>query len=95
LCDRRLTKPGASLKIPRSRADHTWNMRQNAGQSSGEYNRTPQKGDRIELLQPRTGVRCRGTVFYVDQMQILVKWDDGRSESLRPRVDLFRIIEAA
>jgi hypothetical protein len=34
-------------------------------------------------------------VFYVDQVQILVKWDDGSSESLRPHVDLFRIIEAA
>jgi len=70
-------------------------MRQNAGHSEDKHNRTPQKGDRIELLQPRTGVRGRGTVFYVDQMQILVKWDDGRSESLRPGVDLFRIIEAA
>jgi hypothetical protein len=38
-------------------------------------------------------VRVRGTVFYSDQLQILVKWDDGRSESLRPRVDRFRIVD--
>jgi hypothetical protein len=47
----------------------------------------PQKGDRIELGQPRNGVRLRGTVFYSDQLQILVKWDNGHSESLRPGVD--------
>lgn len=68
-------------------------MRQNAGDAQHKHDRIPQKGDRIELLQPRTGVRCRGTVFYVGQVQILVKWDDGRSESLRPGVDRFRVIE--
>jgi hypothetical protein len=52
----------------------------------------PQKGDRIELGQPRNGVRLRGTVFYSDQLQILVKWDNGRSESLRPGVDRVRIL---
>lgn len=52
----------------------------------------PQKGDRIELAQPRNGVRLRGTVFYSDQLQILVKWDNGRSESLRPGVDRVRIL---
>ena len=70
-------------------------MRQNAAHSHEENDRTPEKGDRIERLQPRTGVYLRGTVFHVDQVQILVKWDDGRSGSLRPGVDLFRIIEAA
>ena len=70
-------------------------MRQAAGDSHEKHDRIPQKGDRIELLEPRTGVRCRGTVFYTDQVQILVKWDDGRSESLRPSVDRFRIIKAA
>jgi hypothetical protein len=54
----------------------------------------PQKGDRIELGQPRNGVRLRGTVFYSDQLQILVKWDNGRSESLRPGVDRVRILRA-
>jgi hypothetical protein len=52
----------------------------------------PSKGERIELLRPRLGIRVRGTVFYADQLQILVKWDDGRSESLRPGVDRFRIV---
>jgi hypothetical protein len=55
----------------------------------------PSKGDRVELLRALTGVHVRrlGTVFYVDQVQILVKWDDGGSESLKPGVDAFRIIE--
>ena len=53
----------------------------------------PEPGDRIELLQPRTVIRVRGTVFHVDQLQILVKWDDGRSESLRPGVDRYRILD--
>jgi hypothetical protein len=52
----------------------------------------PSKGERIELLRPRMGVRVRGTVFYSDQLQILVKWDNGRSESLRPEIDRFRIV---
>jgi hypothetical protein len=51
----------------------------------------PQKGDRIELLRTRAGVRPRGTVFYSDELQILVKWDNGRSESLRPGTDGYRI----
>jgi len=38
------------------------------------------------------GVRLRGTVFYSDHVQILVKWDNGRSQNLRPGVDRFRII---
>ena len=70
-------------------------MRQNAAHSQEKHNRIPKKGDRIELLQPRTGVQLRGTVFHVDQVQILVKWDDGRSGSLRPGVEPFRIIAAA
>jgi hypothetical protein len=53
------------------------------------------KGDRIELRLPRLGIRPRGTVFYADELQVLVKWDDGRSENLRPGVaDRFRIIDA-
>ena len=52
------------------------------------------KGDRIELFRTVTGVRVRlvGTIFYSDQVQILVKWDDGRSESLRPGGERFRIL---
>ena len=54
----------------------------------------PTKGDRIELLQPRMGVPVRGTVFYVDELQMLVKWDDGRSGSLRRDTsDGFRLVE--
>jgi hypothetical protein len=53
----------------------------------------PRKGDRIELLRPRMGIRVRGTVFYSDQLQILVKWDDGRSEGLRPGADRFRLVK--
>jgi len=54
----------------------------------------PAKGDRIEV-GPRTGVAVRGTVFYADELQILVKWDDGRSRSLRPGVDHFSIVGPA
>ena len=67
-------------------------MRQNAAHSHEDSGRIPVRGDRIELLQPRTGVRVRGTVFHVDQLQILVKWDDGRSESLRPG-SAYRVVE--
>lgn len=54
----------------------------------------PQKGDRIELLRTRAGVRQRGTVFYSDDLQILVKWDNGKSTSLRPGTDLFKIVDS-
>jgi hypothetical protein len=67
-------------------------MGRNAARHHDEDDGVPRKGDRIELLEPRYGVRPRGTVFHVDQVQILVKWDDGRSESLRPGVDRFRIV---
>jgi hypothetical protein len=55
----------------------------------------PNKGDRVELFRTETGVRVRlvGTVYYADHVQILVKWDDGRSQSLRPGVDRFRVIK--
>lgn len=59
-----------------------------------ERQRTLRKGDRIQLAHPRLGVPTRGTVYYVDDLQILVKWDDGRSESLRSEfADRFRIVE--
>jgi hypothetical protein len=54
----------------------------------------PRKGDRIELVLPRLGVSSRGTVYYVGDLQILVKWDDGRSQNLHPNLARrFRIIE--
>lgn len=52
----------------------------------------PEQGDRIELVNGPFGVTVRGTVEYVDQLQILVKWDDGRSSSLRVGTDRFRIV---
>ena len=39
------------------------------------------KGDRVE--QHRTGVIRYGYVWYADQLQVLVKWEDGKSSSLR------------
>lgn len=53
----------------------------------------PSKGERIELAKSTTGVRARGTVFYADQLQILVKLDNGRSQSLRTDKEAYRIIE--
>ena len=53
----------------------------------------PGRGDRIELRRRVTGVRIRGTVHYSDQLQILVKWDDGRSQSVKPGIDRYRIVE--
>ena len=55
-----------------------------------ERARIPRIGDRVEMS--RTGVAVRGSVYYADQLQILVKWDDGRSSSLRVGRDRFRII---
>jgi uncharacterized protein DUF4314 len=81
------------LKIGAASADPP-DVGQNAAHLFDEGHGVPKKGDRIELLKPRTGVHLRGTVFHVDQVQILVKWDDGRSESLQPDVDRFRIVES-
>jgi hypothetical protein len=59
-----------------------------------EWHEVPSKGDRIELAEPRLlGVHLRGTVFYADELGALVKWDDGRSDSLRTGgADQFRIV---
>lgn len=53
----------------------------------------PSKGDRIELEDRRLGVRMRGTVYYSDRLQVLVKWDSGSSQSLRPGIDRFRPVD--
>lgn len=66
---------------------------QNPADESEKPSGIPSKGDRIELLRTQTGVRLRGTVFYADQLQILVRWDNGRSESLRVGVDRYMILE--
>jgi hypothetical protein len=53
--------------------------------------RIPSKGERIEIR--RNGVSVRGTVCHSDQLQILVKWDNGRSSSLRVGSDRFDIVD--
>ena len=53
--------------------------------SSEKTNYIPSKGERMELRKP--GLILRGTVMYADQVQVLVKWDNGRSSSLRAGVD--------
>jgi len=66
---------------------------QNARHKGEESSGIPSKGDRIQLLRTRTGIRLSGTVYYSDQLQILVKWDNGLSQSLRVGVDRYRILE--
>jgi hypothetical protein len=41
----------------------------------------PSIGDQVE--QTRAGVTRIGRVWYADQLQGLVKWDNGKSSSLR------------
>jgi hypothetical protein len=41
----------------------------------------PSRGERV--AQVRLGVRRLGTVWYSDQLQVLVRWDEGTSSSLR------------
>jgi len=57
--------------------------------------RSPRKGDRIEQAERRHGLLTRGTIYYVDDLQILIKWDDGRSQNLRPETvaDRFWVLE--
>jgi hypothetical protein len=52
----------------------------------------PSKGDRVERRW--TGVSRRGRVWYSDQLQVLVKWEDGKSSSLRLDRDRFRLLPA-
>jgi hypothetical protein len=49
--------------------------------STREFAYIPSKGDRIE--RTRFGRTLGGTVEYADRLQVLVKWDNGRSSSLR------------
>jgi hypothetical protein len=52
----------------------------------------PSIGDRVE--RRRAGVTQSGTVQYADQIQVLVKWDDGSSGSLLVDRDQFRVVVA-
>jgi hypothetical protein len=52
---------------------------------SRRSNYIPSKGDRLEVK--KLGLILRGTVLYADQLQVLVKWDNGRSSSMRAGVD--------
>jgi hypothetical protein len=51
----------------------------------------PSIGDRVE--RRRAGVTIHGTVQYADRIQILVKWDDGSSSSLRVGRSQIRILK--
>jgi hypothetical protein len=53
----------------------------------------PRIGDRVERV--RAGVSQQGTVHYADQLQALIKWDNGSSSSLRLDRDRIRIIQPA
>jgi hypothetical protein len=53
------------------------------------YHTIPNRGDQVE--QHRIGVSRRGVVWYADQLQVLVKWQDGTSSSLRLGRDQFAI----
>jgi hypothetical protein len=83
-----------ALKRLLQQADDPFAMRHDrAHRHDGESPWFPSKGERIELLDTQLGVRLRGTVHYSDRLQVLVKWDNGRSQSLRPGVDRFRLID--
>jgi hypothetical protein len=41
------------------------------------------------------GIAVEGLVQYSDELQVLVKWDDGRSSSLRVGREPFRIMTVA
>ena len=60
------------------------------GKDSPDTVRLPALGQRITLT--RAGIERRGTVHYADRLQILVKWDDGGSSSLRVGRDAFNVV---
>jgi hypothetical protein len=56
----------------------------------GEGHVIPNVGDDIVVVS--TGVRRSGRVHYADQLQILVKWRDGGSGSLRVGQTAFQVV---
>jgi hypothetical protein len=54
---------------------------------------TPTIGDRVQ--RRAAGVSQYGTVHYADELQILVKWDDGSSSSLRVGIHELRVVGPA
>jgi hypothetical protein len=50
----------------------------------------PSKGDRIE--HRRWGISRRGTVHYADELQVLIRWDDGASSSLPLDAEGLRVL---
>jgi hypothetical protein len=67
-------------------------MASSVGENRGDHIRIPCVGDRIEVV--RAGIASRGQVHYADHLQVLVKFDDGRSASLRIGRDHLRILDA-
>jgi hypothetical protein len=51
----------------------------------------PRIGDRVERV--RSGVSKWGKVHYADELQALVKWDDGSSSSVGLDKERLRVIE--
>jgi hypothetical protein len=95
--------PGLAVDRPVNRRCNSEEGSRLAGQATldslvtrGEVHRQvtgtqiPSKGDQVE--QRRMGVIRRGYVWYADQLQILVKWEDGKSSSLRLGSDLLYIV---
>jgi hypothetical protein len=58
--------------------------------SPGGSHIIPSRGD--EIVVRRTGTSRRGRVEYADQVQILVKWNNGGSSSLRIGHTPFEVI---
>jgi hypothetical protein len=56
----------------------------------GEQWTPPPIGARVAAR--RSGVERSGTVQYSDQLQVLVKWDDGSSSSLPSRIARLQLL---
>jgi hypothetical protein len=63
------------------------------GRQELEHPTIPWIGDRVE--RRIAGISKIGTVHYADQLQALIKWDDGSSSSLRLDRDRVRVVESS